>query len=147
MEVWTSMIQRNLMIPGIQSSNGSEWTLIIQKSTVIPPSPMILFNIFKRILHKAIFGQWAIFIRLVLSKKLKHCLFVLHVIHTQPNIQKCLLHQIASASAVQSSRRAVCEQKYCSSRTFVLGVMKTAMNDIFMHDQQPVIAMITRSSL
>ena len=27
-----------------------------------------------------------------------------------------------------------------------VGVMKTAMNDIFMHDQQPVIAMITRSS-
>ena len=27
-----------------------------------------------------------------------------------------------------------------------IGVMKTAMNDIFMHDQQPVIAMITRSS-
>ena len=26
----------------------------------------------------------------------------------------------------------------------MLGVMKTAMNDIFMHDQQPVIAMITR---
>ena len=29
---------------------------------------------------------------------------------------------------------------------FGLGAMKTAMNDIFMHDQQPVIAMITRSS-
>ena len=28
----------------------------------------------------------------------------------------------------------------------LIGVMKTAMNDIFMHDQQPVIAMITRSS-
>ena len=27
-----------------------------------------------------------------------------------------------------------------------LGVMKIALNDIFMHDQQPVIAMITRSS-
>ena len=27
-----------------------------------------------------------------------------------------------------------------------VGVMKTAMNDIFMHDQQPIIAMITRSS-
>ena len=25
-----------------------------------------------------------------------------------------------------------------------VGVMKTAMNDIFMYDQQPVIAMITR---
>ena len=71
------MIRRNLMIPGIQWSKGNEWTLKIQKSTVIPPSPMILFNIFKRILHKAIFGQWAIFIRLVLSKKLKHLPFCL----------------------------------------------------------------------
>jgi len=43
MKVWTLMIQRNLMIPGIEWK-GNEWTLIIQKSVVIPASPMVLFS-------------------------------------------------------------------------------------------------------
>ena len=38
------------------------------------------------------------------------------------------------------------DDEYDAGESLVLGVMKTAMNDIFMHDQQPGIAMITRSS-
>ena len=41
---WNSMIPKYLMI---QWDNPLEvWTLIIQKSTVIPPSSMVLFNLF-----------------------------------------------------------------------------------------------------
>ena len=43
MKVWTLMIQRNLMIPGIEWK-GNEWTLLIQKSMVIHASPMVLFS-------------------------------------------------------------------------------------------------------
>ena len=37
------------MIPGIRWSKGNEKTLIIQKSTVIPPSPMVLLMLKKAV--------------------------------------------------------------------------------------------------
>ena len=51
--IWWSQVfedPRYSMIPGIPWSRKfqlEEWTLIIQKSTVIPPSPMVLFELVK----------------------------------------------------------------------------------------------------